>query len=166
MLSKDFFFMPENGKAIEYLKSLEIHTDDERKNVQTQLGDCYYYGITTKRDYLKAFEFYKLSENNNSINNIGDCYYLGEGVPQDYRKAIEFYTFTNATHNINQCESKLLEQFALKLHVNDYECAYSLYVKHGHKDTNEVKNKLIQMYTDATHFLPKELSDIVVYFLI
>ena len=84
----------------------------------------------------------------------------------DYRKALELYIRSNNTPNINRCEARLLEQFNLKLSVDDYEYTYPLYVKYKHKDADKLKKVLMCSYTEATYFLPKVLSDIVISFLI
>ncbi|GBC26828.2 kinase-like domain-containing protein [Rhizophagus irregularis DAOM 181602=DAOM 197198] len=83
-------------------KELDDLAEQEYKDAQFQLGNCYDQGIGTEVNKTKAFEMYKIAaekEHDIAQNNLGSLFVygkgeyheLGKGICKNTMRAIEFY---------------------------------------------------------------------------
>ena len=75
-----------------YLKALEIN--ENNKNAQNDLGNCYYNGRGVTQDYYEAVKWFRKAAeqgNANAMSWMGYIFENGEGVTKDLQEAIRWY---------------------------------------------------------------------------
>ena len=85
---------------------LDENRDSGNADIQTLLGDCYYFGRGTEQDYTKAAEMYAAAAEQGSAGAqyaLGSMYLDGSGVKQDYSKAVDLCTKAYEQGNMDAC---------------------------------------------------------------
>ena len=118
------------------------------KEIQNNLGDCYYDGRGVKQDYDKAVKWYKLAAEQGyavAQYNLGYCYYNGRGIKQDYNEGVKWYKLA-AEHGNKFSSYKLgdiyygkyeWEKNGIKEDLNEAIKWYKLAEKQGYIEAKE-----------------------------
>jgi TPR repeat protein len=71
-----------------------MNENQDKGNLNYNLGYCYQYGKGVKKDLKKAIVYYKISakENNSESQfSLGKCYQNGEGVKKNKKKTLKWF---------------------------------------------------------------------------
>ncbi|CAB4391867.1 unnamed protein product [Rhizophagus irregularis] len=119
---------------------------------QYYIGNCYCYGINTKKDFSKAIEWYSKSSEGGNIKamcGLGCCYEYGYGVIKDKKKAFKLY-LKSAEGGYRRALYELGNRYHYgNCTSKDEDKAFECYLKAAEKGHNSSQYLVANYYYDG-----------------